>query len=600
MGLSNTEVLSRPSDFILSYLGVKGIASLNGEPWQVNRRYCFHVLRNLGFAKKSMEAHIQEEIQCFVNLLSFAEGQAMLVAQKLAASVANNISALVFGQRSEVKTRENNMENYFERDFIDGYLRKIEENKGTDSHFNQRHLEGNVINLYGAATNTVRTAILWNLYIAASDPDGMQAKVQREIDAVIGREKAIEWEDRRRLPYTMASVLETLRWRTTAPIGVHRIFLSRSGVDNSKLQRIHLIPVSAEMNVGSLQNLISYLFEWGSFWTVFTTWLAIILATGECPYLDTFHSYKPPYHITFKELSKQYGPIIKLRLGCKDVLVLNDLTSIKEGLSNPDVLYRPSDFIFRHLGIEGIASINGEQWQVNRRYCFHVLRDLGFARKSMEKHIQEEVQSFMAMLASGKKAPMMVAHTLASSVANNITALVFGERYDLGDPKGRYVERMLSKLLREAHFFSLTDFLPALRYLRRFIRNEVSEREGAMEEHLDKDFIDGYLRKIEENKGKDSHFTLSALVGSTVNFYSAATNTVRSAVLWNLYIAASDPDGQQTRIQSEIDAAIGRKKPPAWEDRRRTPFTMACILEALRWRTTAPLGLQRAEETVPG
>ncbi|XP_049268757.1 cytochrome P450 2U1 [Rhipicephalus sanguineus] len=215
----------------------------------------------------------------------------MLVAQKLAASVANNISALVFGQRyeledprchsieglvskfmcygsilsvldflptvrsvckyipnrkisilndvmmnmkkairTEVKTREKNMENYLERDFIDGYLRKIEENKGNNSHFNLRHLEGNVINLYGAATNTVRTAILWNLYIAASDPDGMQAQVQREIDTVIGREKAIQWEDRRRLPYTMASVLETLRWRTTAPIGVHRIAISDTEV----------------------------------------------------------------------------------------------------------------------------------------------------------------------------------------------------------------------------------------------------------------------------------------------------------------------------------------------------------------------------------
>lgn len=390
------------------------------------------------------------------------------------------------------------------------------------------------------------------------------------------------------------------------------------------------------MNVASLQHMISYMFEWGSVWKVFTTSLAIIIAAvltiksfraksvrqknkltvpgpGGVPILGYLPFLRTPYHVTFMELSKQYGPIIKLRLGCKDVLVLNDLTSIKEGLSNPDVLYRPSDFIFRHLGIEGIASINGEKWQVNRRYCFHVLRDLGFARKSMEKHIQEEVQCFMAVLESGKKEPMLIAHTLASSVANNITALVFGERYDMGDPKGRYVERMLSTLLREAHFFSLTDFLPALRYvatrlpttqlyamksvlqeLSRFIRKEVHERERCMEEHMDKDFIDGYLRKIDEDKGKGSKFTLATLVGSTVNFYSAATNTVRSAVLWNLYIAASDPDGQQARIQREIDAAIGRKAAPAWEDRRRTPFAMACILEALRWRTTAPLGLQRA------
>ncbi|XP_070391182.1 cytochrome P450 2A12-like isoform X1 [Dermacentor albipictus] len=391
-----------------------------------------------------------------------------------------------------------------------------------------------------------------------------------------------------------------------------------------------------DMNVGRVQNFISYIFEWGSFWMVFTTWLTIIIAAmlavnsfreknggqknkltapgpGGVPILGYLPFLRKPYHTTFKELSKQYGPIIKIRLGCKDVLVLNDFASIKEGLSNPDVLYRPIDFIFRYLGIEGVASINGESWQVNRRYCFHVLRNLGFARKSMEKHIQEEAQCFMAVLASGKQQPMLAAHALASSVANNISALVFGERYELGDPKGRYVEGMLSRLLRKAHFFSPTDFLPALRFvaarlpgtqlyamksalqeLAQFIRKEVQERGGTMEEHADKDFIDGYLRKIEEYKGKDSHFTLSALVGNTVNFYSASTNTVRSAVLWNLYIAASDPHGQQARVQREIDAAIGREAAPAWEDRRRMPFTMACILETLRWRTTAPLGVQRA------
>ncbi|XP_049273317.1 cytochrome P450 2H2 [Rhipicephalus sanguineus] len=364
------------------------------------------------------------------------------------------------------------------------------------------------------------------------------------------------------------------------------------------------------MNIGSLQHLISH-----SFCAKSGDQKNKPTAPGPrgVPILGYLPFLRKPYHITFTELSKQYGPIISVRLGCKNVLVLNDFTSIKEGHSNPDVLDRPSDFIFRHLGMEGVASINGERWKVNRRYCFHVLRDLGFAKKSMEKHIQEEAQCFMAVLASGKEEPVLVAHTLASSVANSMSALIFGERYDLGDPKGRDVERMLTKLLREAHFLSIADFLPALRFvatrlpttklyamksilheLSRFIRcNEVRHREDT-EEHIENDFIDGYLGKIKEDKGRESHFSIPTLVGSTINFYSASTNTVRSAVLWNLYIAASDPDGQQARVQREIDAAIGRKTAPAWEDRRRTPFTMACILEALRWRTTSPLGLQRA------
>ncbi|XP_077518996.1 cytochrome P450 2F5-like [Amblyomma americanum] len=330
---------------------------------------------------------------------------------------------------------------------------------------------------------------------------------------------------------------------------------------------------------------------------------------------------RKPFHLAFNELSQKYGPILRLRLGSKNVVVLNDLASIREGLANPDVLYRPEDFLFSYFGFKGIASLNGEAWQVNRRYCFHVLRNLGFAKKSMEEHIKEEVQWFVDVLASKKGRPTLVAQQLAASVANNIAALVFGQRFDLDDPKGRLIEGLLSKMLLNASILSIMDFLPALRAVCRYvpntkpwianyvlkslaqvIRNEVKDREGHMDEYLDRDFIDGYLRKMQENGATESHYTLRYLEGNSINLFGAATNTVRSAILWNLYIAASDPDGHQTRVQREIDAVVGREKPPCWEDRRRMPFTMASILEALRWRTTAPVGIQRSagRDTVIG
>ncbi|XP_077559314.1 cytochrome P450 2H1-like [Haemaphysalis longicornis] len=338
------------------------------------------------------------------------------------------------------------------------------------------------------------------------------------------------------------------------------------------------------------------------------------------PILGYIPFIRKPFHLVFKELSEKYGPIIRLRLGCKDVVVLNDLDSIREGLANPDVLFRTDDFVFRYLGIKGIVSMNGEPWQHNRRYCFHVLRNLGFGKKTMDKHIQEEVQCFLDILRSGDGKPAQIAQPLASSVVNNISALVFGRRYDADHPKGRTLEALLSKFLRNGNFFSLLDFLPVLRVLslytpntrlhimnnvfiqmRQLVRNEVKEREGKMEQYLDRDFIDGYLRKINENQGTNHHYTLQGLEGNSINFYGAATNTVRTVILWNLYIAAADP-GHQTRVQREIDTVIGKQRAPGWEDRHRMPFTMASILEALRWKTTAPIGIHRAagRDTVIG
>lgn len=331
------------------------------------------------------------------------------------------------------------------------------------------------------------------------------------------------------------------------------------------------------------------------------------------PILGYLPFIRKPYHIVFKELSEQYGPIIRVRLGFKDVVVLNDLASIRQGLTNPDVLFRPEDFVFRYLGVTGIGTVNGYPWLVNRRYCFHVLRNLGFAKKSMAEHMQEEVESFCDFLASKKGQPSVIAQPLTASVANNISALIFGERYERGDPRSRFTEGLLTKFLHHGSFFSIMDFLPFLRVLSAYIpdskidamdyvfkqfkllvRKEVREREGNMEAYMDRDFIDGYLRKIEENKGLDSHYGLGYLEGNTINIFGASNNTVRSAILWYLYIVASDPDHLQMCVQREIDDVVGRHSVPEWEDRRRMPFTMASILETLRWRTTAPIGIQRA------
>ncbi|KAH7953792.1 hypothetical protein HPB49_012362 [Dermacentor silvarum] len=776
-GLSNSDVLYRPSDFVFRHLGIEGIASINGEPWQVNRRYCFHVLRNLGFARKSMEKHIQEEVQCFMAVLASGKKQPMLVAHPLASSVANNISALVFGERYElgdpkgryvegmlskllreahffsptdfipalrfVATRLPNTQLYamksvlqeltqfirkevqergaakaehMDKDFIDGYLRKIEENKGKDSHFTLSTLVGSTVNFYSAATNTVRSAVLWNLYIAASDPDGQQVRVQREIDSAIGRKTAPTWEDRRRTPFTMACILEALRWRTTAPLGLQRAagrdteicgyhvpagtmvvanlwslhndpvewrepfkydptrFLNADGTEMGEkpaaflpfgtgrrqcpgetlalmevflyvattLQRFRVLPEEGKtISLATAPAIAS----WEGNWSVILAWLAVILGglltiqnltsksrRGKDKHLPPgpkgipLLGYLPfiwkPYHVVFQELSEKYGPIIRLQLGIKDVVVLNDVTSVREGLSNPDVLYRPSDFIFNYLGVNGIAALNGEAWLVNRRYCFHVLRNLGFAKKSMEEHIHEELECFLEFLASVKGQPMRIAEPLAASVANNISALVFGRRYDLEDPKGRFFEGLLSMFLRNANFFCVMDFIPVLRTLAYYIPNsklrimnyimkELTQHVrrplnsfSAASLHSNKrDFIDGYLRKIKENKGTtDSHYTMKYLEGNAINFYGPSTNPVRTVILWNLYIAASDPDGQQACVQREIDSIVGRQRPPEWQDRLHMPYTMASILETLRWRTSSPLSLHRVagRDTVIG
>ncbi|KAG0445248.1 hypothetical protein HPB47_017822 [Ixodes persulcatus] len=82
---------------------------------------------------------------------------------------------------------------------------------------------GNALSLFGAGTTTLTATIEWSLLKCAHDPEGVQRKLQQDVDNIVGRKRAPEWEDRHRMPYIMAFIWELLRWRTPTPLGLVRM-----------------------------------------------------------------------------------------------------------------------------------------------------------------------------------------------------------------------------------------------------------------------------------------------------------------------------------------------------------------------------------------
>ena len=53
---------------------------------------------------------------------------------------------------------------------------------------------------------------------------------------------------------------------------------------------------------------------------------------------------------------------------------------------------------------------------------------------------------------------------------------------------------------------------------------------------------------------------------------------------------ALHPDIQQ-KAHSELDAVVGRKRLPTFEDQAALPYTNAIVRELLRWHPVAPMGV---------
>ncbi|KAG1908874.1 cytochrome P450 [Suillus fuscotomentosus] len=72
--------------------------------------------------------------------------------------------------------------------------------------------------IFGAATDNISAAITIAILAAACHPEA-QARVQEQLDTIVGRERAPSFEDVQRLTELHAFMHESLRWRPVVPLG---------------------------------------------------------------------------------------------------------------------------------------------------------------------------------------------------------------------------------------------------------------------------------------------------------------------------------------------------------------------------------------------
>ncbi|OXB82429.1 UNVERIFIED_CONTAM: hypothetical protein H355_000687 [Colinus virginianus] len=181
----------------------KGILVSNGLIWKDQRRFGISTLRKLGMGNKGMERGIQTEAQHLVEFFRNKNGRAVDPSFPIVHAVSNVICAVVFGHRFSLqdKTFRQLMEAYnsivaFGNSYV-YYEIKIHRERHTVDE------PKDFIDFYLDQMEKVK-------------------KVQKELDAVLGSSHQINYEDRKKLPYTNAVIHEIIRFSSIILITIPR------------------------------------------------------------------------------------------------------------------------------------------------------------------------------------------------------------------------------------------------------------------------------------------------------------------------------------------------------------------------------------------
>ncbi|EXJ75912.1 uncharacterized protein A1O5_00420 [Cladophialophora psammophila CBS 110553] len=327
------------------------------------------------------------------------------------------------------------------------------------------------------------------------------------------------------------------------------------------------------------------------------------------PVIGNLHQFplKKPF-IKFHEWSKQYGPVVGLKLGPQNVVVLNNYRSVKELLDKRGAIYssRPDSYVGNELLCPNETHIllvpYGQGWRALRK-AVQTLLNVTAVDGLLPVQEAEASQTAYELMTTPEKC---FTHIRRYSTAV-ILASVFGQRgasYEAPKVQALYhAQEQFTEILAPGATPPVDPF-PFLRYMptflapyKRWAANIRQEQRtlysGLLNETKARtrkqDKIPCFMDKLLEGKEK-SGLDDEQIVYTGGILMEAGSDTT-SSTLHSFVLAMIKYPEVLRKAQKELDEVCGPSKSPGSQDIRNLPYMQAVMTETLRWRPVAPGGV---------
>ena len=316
---------------------------------------------------------------------------------------------------------------------------------------------------------------------------------------------------------------------------------------------------------------------------------------------DTFYGVRFNPLRFYPRLAREYGDLVRFRLGPQEVLLLNDPELIRDVLVTHDRRFSkgPGLRVARRLLGHGLLTSEGSFHRRQRRLAqpaFHRQRVASYARVMVD-YAQEWQERWTdgAALDLADEMRGLTLRIAAKTLFDTEVAAEIGEISDALDRSlslYRWAMMPFAKRLERVFPFMARRFDETRARLDATVYRMIAERRASGEDRGD--LLSMLLLAEDEDGGR---MTDEQLRDEAMTLLLAGHETTANALAWTWYLLATHPE-VEARLQEEVDAVLAGRLPGA-DDVAQLPYTRMVVAESMRCFPPAWVVARQAVEECP-
>ncbi|KAJ4730210.1 Cytochrome P450 [Melia azedarach] len=338
------------------------------------------------------------------------------------------------------------------------------------------------------------------------------------------------------------------------------------------------------------------------------------------PILGNLHQLAdglPHYAVT--KLCRKYGPVMKLKLGQLDAVVISSPEAAKEVLKTNEIKFaqRPEVYAVEIMSYDHssiVFSPYGDYWREMRKIS--VLELLSNRRVTSFRSIREdEVWNLVQFISENEGCIVNLSERIFIMTNDIVSRAAFGNKCD----DQHNFTALLEEILQIGAGFAIADLYPSLTFLRpltgmkpalerihkkmdKILEQIVTEhqikRKAAAKNNTkfeEEDLVDTLLNYAEANKN-EFHLTTDQVKAVTLDIFSAGSETSATSMEWAMSELLKNPRVMK-KAQEEVRQACKGKSKIKETDIQNLEYLKLVIKETFRLHAPGPFTPREARET---